>query len=721
MKSLLISVRFHEGRYHGTADRFRGLDGWPPSPGRLFQALVASAARGATIPLEDERALRWLEGLTPPRIVAPPARQGCDVKLYVPNNDLDAVGGDPSRIPEIRDGKTWRPCFFNPDYAIVYAWDFDSDLASTQAAQICTISERLYQLGRGVDPAWAIAEIVGRDHAAAVLYEHPGALRTPSHAGEVASPHSGTLDSLIERHRWVPFSTVSKGRKRTTLFAQAPKPSFRYVGYDTQPQRLYFELRGESGFVPIPLCRAASLVTVLRDSAASRLKEALPEETARIERLIVGRGAGPSDLAQRIRIVPIPSIGHGQVDPAIRRIMVEVPVECPIRADDLRWAFLGLEPCNPETGETWGGRLVSAEDSQMAQRFLRRTRLFRSLTPVALPNIYHRGVGDEGGRKQPSGRSEKEARVAGAVVQALRHVGVRARPTDIKVQREPFQRRGTRAEAFAAGTRFPKEALWHVSVSFAEPIDGPLVLGDGRYLGLGLMCPAEPKSGSGVLAFTIEDGLADSADSSLVARAARRAMMARVQGDLPRGARPPSYVSGHGEDGAPLRGGTHRHIAVAVDLPRRRLLYIAPSRLQRRSVRWSEVRGDHGLVERALEGMDILLAGKAGRLVVGPSAVDAESDPLFAPARVWESVTDYSVTRHRRRLADEEALRADALEELRRCGWPVSESIEVSAALRGPRGGLTGRLRITFAVAQKGPLLLGRTAHKGGGLFVGSI
>ena len=52
-QSLLIAVRFHEGRYHGQADGFDGDHGWPPSPGRLFQALVAGAARGATLRAED--------------------------------------------------------------------------------------------------------------------------------------------------------------------------------------------------------------------------------------------------------------------------------------------------------------------------------------------------------------------------------------------------------------------------------------------------------------------------------------------------------------------------------------------------------------------------------------------------------------------------------------------------------------------------------------------
>lgn len=486
-KSLLISVRFLEGRYHGEEDRFQGAEGWPPSPARLFQALVAGAARGNEVPLADQQALRWLEQLAPPRIAAPPVRRGTTVKLFVPNNDLDAKGGDPSRLPEIRVGKTWRPCFFDAEEAVLYVWDFDA--GSSEAARICNIADRLCQLGRGIDPAWATANIVERNHAATVLDAHPGALREQSGTGAVPSPCKGTLDSLIQRHQWRPFSQASQRGKKYTVFAQRPKPSFRRIGYNTPPRRLHFELRSENGFAPQPLRLGASLVTSLRDGAARKLREALPNETARVEKFVVGQGAGPLDLPQRIRIVPIPSIGHEQVSPAIRRIMVEVPVECPIRFDDLRWAFIGLQPYDPETGALWSGRLVSTDNSQMAQRFFAPAQVFRSLTPVALPNVACGRWSNEN-RKRGSDRLAEEELAAAAVVQALRHAGVRTRPVDIRVQREPFQRRGARAEAFAPGTRFLKHTLWHVELRFAAAIPGALVIGNGRYLGLGLMEPA---------------------------------------------------------------------------------------------------------------------------------------------------------------------------------------------------------------------------------------
>ena len=64
MPRLLISVRFHDGRYHGHLD-------WPPSPARLFQALVAGVAQGDMLTDEDRRAFIWLEALEPPAIARP--------------------------------------------------------------------------------------------------------------------------------------------------------------------------------------------------------------------------------------------------------------------------------------------------------------------------------------------------------------------------------------------------------------------------------------------------------------------------------------------------------------------------------------------------------------------------------------------------------------------------------------------------------------------------
>src|ERR1700676_384636 len=100
--AFLLFVRLHDGRYHGRPE-------WPPSPARLFQALIAGAARGEMIAKEDRRAFVWLESLKAPLIAAPPMRAGQSFSNFVPNNDMDAVGGDPKRVSKIRAPKLIRP------------------------------------------------------------------------------------------------------------------------------------------------------------------------------------------------------------------------------------------------------------------------------------------------------------------------------------------------------------------------------------------------------------------------------------------------------------------------------------------------------------------------------------------------------------------------------------------------------------------------------------
>src|SRR6267154_4994470 len=111
---LLISVRFYEGRYHGTGD-------WPPAPARLFQALVAGAGLKGPMQANDANALEWLESLSPPIMAAPITRKGQAFDTFVPNNDLDAVDGDPRRIGSVRVKKTMRPLLFNSEHALLYA------------------------------------------------------------------------------------------------------------------------------------------------------------------------------------------------------------------------------------------------------------------------------------------------------------------------------------------------------------------------------------------------------------------------------------------------------------------------------------------------------------------------------------------------------------------------------------------------------------------------
>ena len=720
-RSLLIAVRFHQGRYHGQGDRFDEQGGWPPSPARLYQALVAGAARGATVQPEDRRALEWLERLGPPRIAAPAVRRGRGTRLFVPNNDLDSVRGDPARVGEIRVGKQWRPCFFDSAVPVLFAWRFDSGVGEAQ--RICDVATRLYQLGRGIDMAWATARVLDDDEAEAALASHPGVLRTPGGTGMTPVPHPGTFASLAERfqRKRERLATVGSGRTSRQLFTQPPKASFAHAGYETPVRWLHFEMRTSKGdFAPNALASAAPLLTALRDAAARRLQEALPERVELFERLIIGSGAGPQDLAQRVRLIPVPSIGTEHTDPSIRRIAIEVPADCPIRIDDLKWAFAGLPVSAPQPNESKESRLVSTDDARMAQRFAKPARAFRTITPVAIASASRRSAA-LGNGKSADERTREEHRAAGAVVQALRHAGIRAKPTDIRVQREPFQRRGVRAELFAAGSRFSKHALWHVQLRFQGAVLGPLMVGDGRFIGLGLLEPVTSGSSDGGV-FVVRLGGAlcvAQEDQAPLIRYLRRALMSLARDDAGRVDR---LFSGHEQDGRPDSAGHHAHVFLATDSEARgdghftRLIVAAPWAVDR-TVKPTE--RDRCLFDWVVRRLTELRAGSLGGFVGLVVETAGDGDPLLGPARRWIGKTPYIATRNlKRRDGAAPFVQADVVAECRRRSLPIPDQIEVLHVRAGSRGGRpTAVLRLRFATAVRGPVLLGRDSHAGGGLF----
>jgi CRISPR-associated protein Csb2 len=96
----------------------------------------------------------------------------------------------------------------------------------------------------------------------------------------------------------------------------------------------------------------------------------------------------------------------------------------------------------------------------------------------------------------------------------------------------------------------------------------------------------------------------------------------------------------------------------------------------------------------------------------------AADDPIFGPARTWESRAVYRPTRHASRGKDPAAaVVQDVITECERRGLPRPEAelLELNAGPNG--GGISARLRLRFAVAVEGPIMLGCDSHRGGGLF----
>lgn len=740
-RHLLMTVRLH-GDGMGTA-RFHGLHEdepeWPPSPGRLFQALVAGAATGARLREELVPALRWLEALPPPVIVAPPRTAGQRVSVYVPNNDADALA-DPTDLSGIRTAKRVEPSLFDASCPIHYAWPIVERDAPVDA--VTRLAHSLYQFGRGPDMAWADVRVVGDDDLRSIAVGPAMAVHRPVPHGAgrplLACPVAGTLDSLVARHAAPRLRPDEGSKSRRTLFTNAPKPRFASVSYARERRLALYELRerGSARLWPWPMDRAASLVEAVRDAAASRLRDALPDAAGLVDRTIIGRdadGGHSVPISQRVRIVPLPSIGSAHVDRSIRRILVETPADVRLPPEDVDWAFSGLDRVDPDTGQAGAWVLVRATELDMQTHYLGPSRHWQSVTAVVLPRkpVRDRGVAkaDTADRNSAAMRLQEERDAIAAVRQAIRHANVDAVPETVTVQLEPFVARGRRADAFAQGTRFAADRLWHVTIGFDRPVTGPLALGDGRFVGLGVMAPVGPATGFradagswtgqrtiGAIALRADGAIdATTVSPSVMARALRRAVMSRVGAAATFHERQvDTFFSGHPADSAAPDTAPERHLSYHWDTPRQRFLLLAPHLLQRRRAFQREY--EHlAALDRATDGLHELRVAAAGRFALRRVPI-VDDDPVFAASEVWQSVTPYVVTRHRRVGHPADAIRVDAAGECERLGLPIP-TVQVNSHHSAPDRPLEGRLTLTFPVAVNGPIALGRTALLGGGLF----
>lgn len=480
---LVITVRFAEGRFHGQGD-------WPPSPARLFQAIVAGTGTSGPLPDNAKSALIWLESLHAPLIAAPLAKSGSEVTFFVPGNDRDALGKELLNVEKIRYPKLMKPQLFDEKLALLYVWSFAlQDRA--RAEEACKLAHNLYRLGHGVDMAWASAEVVERGEVGELLKNYRGQIYRPTGGTRglrLACPTNGSTSSVVASYE-AGLRSLRRDR-RAIIRTQPPRPRFAQVTYNSAPLLRLYDLRIGKDFAAWPAVRAAELVAAVRKAASDRLGTAFPTRREDITKTFQASDSRAVHGSAAIRVLPLPSIGHQHADGAIRRVLVEVPADCPLRAEDIFWAFSNLElPGGPVLRRAEDGdRMLSNYGVGGSTH-----KTWHTVTPAALPEeAKRRRIDPERMREEAKSakeRMEEEMRAAAAVMRDLRIMQMLPQLESIKVQREPFEGSGGRAEAYAPGSGFAKTRLWHVEVTFMEPVAGPLVIADGRFVGLGLTAP----------------------------------------------------------------------------------------------------------------------------------------------------------------------------------------------------------------------------------------
>ena len=471
MPTLRITVDWLDRAYHGTE--------WPPSPLRLYQAMLAGYSMHRCGDPDLDAAMRHLETLPPPTIVAPEAEEQSPVASAVPNNDGDrmlelfAKGNHTGAWEKARKTLTIRKRRYSRSFdgVVAYEWDAGTETAQHLAA-FEAIATSVSAVGQGIDVAVARAEILERPARV------EGVRYTPSPTGRrrLSVPYSGVFGVLQERYRRF------RNRIGVDGVIGIPEPGHRQSGYVSELDLP--SIRFEAFFLrdlherPLALqgLRAMDVAEMVRHAIAGAGRRAgLASE---LVSELMGHGG-----IRRIRVQPLPNVGYRYADGRIRRVMLTSPEN----VDEEHWLdvmsrLIGAELILPGQDEPIGTLVPIVGTDPILARYCSEATIWTTATPVVLP-----------GHDRRRGRSRPE-RLAGRL---LRHAGISETMVDGMTMEPAGRLRGsempTRYKRPRHLARYPCR---HMSIRWIKPTTGPIALGAGVGYGLGLFLPAEDQDQS---------------------------------------------------------------------------------------------------------------------------------------------------------------------------------------------------------------------------------
>jgi len=475
-----ITIRFLQPLSHGRSDG--DVPEWPPSPLRVFQALIAAAAARWNERTQVSTAapsLRWLQQQSPPVIVACRATASkVPTQFYVPDNSADLQvpawkRGEATAVVK-RTDKVVLPNHLAGD-TVCYLFPLvPTDAQHAETLQ--TAARSITHVGWGIDMVAADADVISAAEASAISGERW--VVAESGGVELRTPTARTLDDLIRKHE--------NFLNRLTEQGFSPVPPLREFAIT--------HYRRASDPVPRPTC----VFNILKPDASGNLGFHTARRTRCVAAWIrhavaeVCQAAGWDDFlpfvhghnadgslpnaavnsSQRFQYLPLPTINSKlQRVESIRRVMVAAPAGCEARIDFIRRRLLGHELrwddkvvglLNLQTGRDW-----------VREQYVRPARVWSTVTPVILD-----GFNDHNARK-----TEK------LLTKALVNAGVSA---ELQFEHGAF--------GFRAGVEPVREflrpekltgSMVHVRLRFREPYCGPLAIGAGRYRGFGLFAAEE--------------------------------------------------------------------------------------------------------------------------------------------------------------------------------------------------------------------------------------
>jgi CRISPR-associated protein Csb2 len=477
MSSLCISVTFLDLLFHGKGDQWPE---WPPSPMRLFQALVAGACGGCR---ENEwseakaNAFRWLESCSPPLIVAPAGLPMPGYTFFVPDNI-----GDRAEFFEREKrliSKHARPHRLLDGDTLHYLWPIDQSVgaAAQQHAEIlCREARHLLALGWGTDQVVGNGRILTDEEALTLSGQRwrPWNVHRPE-TRIWRIPIVGSLDDLERVHQSF-LQRVNRKQYRPPLKLQ----NFSTVCYlpgNTLPPRPYASFELPEG-IAFRQENAPKVAAMLRSLASRCAQEDTHQFPGGAETYVAGHVGRDAETPPRFSYMPLPTIGHEHADGMIRRLLIAEPFGG--NGSQAHWAQNRLRNATirDESGEERGilMDLWRSTSRRLLERYVDPARVWTTVTPVILPGF------DDGKHSKAEKLFTTAVRQADVPLDAIKNVILRKAPFWLGSQhpRQYFLPNYLRRDLLKGPPG------WHVQLVFHEDLPGPLAVGAGRHIGLGI-------------------------------------------------------------------------------------------------------------------------------------------------------------------------------------------------------------------------------------------
>ena len=543
-----IEVNFLTGRFVATCHNDRRQPEWPPHPARLFSALVAAWADADELDAEERAALEWLESQAPPEIAASDAVPRKAVSHFVPVNDASVVSRSwyERRASDVSglavqlhaelaaSGGELTKRAAQVERKLTKARDVEAQVGlagnTNPASAVAMLPEQRGKQGRffpSVTPEeprvsflWDVpapgdvSEALDRLLRRVTRLGHPSSLvscRLVANASGVTFERDETgegghavravrrgqlaeLERQFSRHRGLKPRSLPYTNVQYRAVAESAQQPEGECKANTAGQWIVFEfMPGSRSF---PATRAVELATAMRAAVFHHVEDPIPEE-------ISGHlSDGRPTTVPHVAFLPLPYVGFEHADGRLLGLAVSVPDTVSAHARQAVYRAIG----NWEMADrpdalklTLGARGVvhlcrlrgpAALMSLRPYAWSRASRRWVSATPIALP----RHPGRLGGGTAAA-RARAWASAESSVTLACSHVGL-PEPMSVEVSQGPLIKGARPTRRFpefsqnGRSGRLMRRQLLHASVSFEHPVAGPLMLGAGRFLGLGLMRPA---------------------------------------------------------------------------------------------------------------------------------------------------------------------------------------------------------------------------------------